>query len=97
MTDSRSIKFAVLVLIALVAIGAWTEVGASKEPERESAAIGGALAGQRYRVIVSTDMGGTDPESAEDGHSGAKTVSRWREAFLRDFAERTVRCARAAP
>ena len=36
-------------------------------------------------------------EFADDGHSGAKTVSRWREEFLRDFAERMVRCARAAP
>ena len=37
------------------------------------------------------------PEFADDGHAGAKTVSRWREEFLRDFAERMVRCARAAP
>ncbi len=37
------------------------------------------------------------PELADDGHSGAKTVSRWREEFLRDFAERMVRCTHSAP
>lgn len=26
--------------------------------------IGGALTGERYRVIVSTDIGGTDPDSS---------------------------------
>jgi hypothetical protein len=34
----------------------------SREPERKSVANGGALAGHRYRVIVSTDIGGTDPD-----------------------------------
>ncbi|MDR8389810.1 DUF1593 domain-containing protein [Aliifodinibius sp. S!AR15-10] len=29
----------------------------------------------------------------EDGHIGAKTVNRWREEFLRDFAERMERCS----
>ncbi len=29
---------------------------------------------------------------AEGAHSGAKTVSRWREDFLRDFAKRMLRC-----
>jgi hypothetical protein len=35
-----------------------------------------------------------DPDSAaaEGVHPGAKSVSRWREAFLRDFAERMRRC-----
>lgn len=32
------------------------------------------------------------PERAEGSHSGAKTVSRWREDFLRDFATRMDRC-----
>jgi hypothetical protein len=31
---------------------------------------------------------------AEGDHIGAKTVSRWREAFLRDFAMRVDRCKR---
>jgi hypothetical protein len=32
------------------------------------------------------------PEYAEGGHIGAKTVNRWREEFLRDFAARMLRC-----
>jgi hypothetical protein len=35
------------------------------------------------------------PENAEGPHIGAKTVSRWREDFLRDFAERMNRCKAA--
>lgn len=38
-----------------------------------------------------------DPAVAEGIHPGAKSVSRWRQAFLRDFAERMDRCiSRAA-
>lgn len=33
-----------------------------------------------------------EPELKEDGHSGAKTVSRWRREFLSDFAARMDRC-----
>lgn len=33
-----------------------------------------------------------DPAVAEGVHQGAKTVSRWREDFLRDFAARMLRC-----
>ena len=32
------------------------------------------------------------PDAAEGSHSGAKTVSRWREDFLRDFAKRMLQC-----
>jgi hypothetical protein len=32
------------------------------------------------------------PEFAEGEHMGAKTVSRWRQDYLRDFAERMARC-----
>lgn len=32
------------------------------------------------------------PEVAEGAHLGAKTVSRWREEFLKDFAARMMRC-----
>jgi len=32
------------------------------------------------------------PNVAEGSHHGAKTVSQWREDFLRDFAERMLRC-----
>ncbi len=33
-----------------------------------------------------------NPEFAEGEHIGAKTVSRWREEFLKDFAKRMERC-----
>lgn len=36
------------------------------------------------------------PGVAEGSHSGAKTVSRWREDFLHDFAQRMLRCQSAA-
>jgi hypothetical protein len=32
-----------------------------------------------------------DPSAAEGIHPGARSVSQWREAFLRDFAERLRR------
>lgn len=37
------------------------------------------------------------PAKAEGRHIGTKTVSRWREDFLRDFAERLERCRIAKP
>lgn len=37
-----------------------------------------------------------DPASAEGIHPGAKSVSRWREDYLGDFAERMRRCQRPA-
>lgn len=36
------------------------------------------------------------PAEAEGIHHGARSVSQWREDYLRDFAERMVRCARPA-
>jgi hypothetical protein len=33
-----------------------------------------------------------DPTAAEGVHPGAKHVNRWREDFLRNFADRIVRC-----
>lgn len=37
------------------------------------------------------------PDLAEGLHHGARTVSRWREEFLGDFAERMLRCQSPAP
>lgn len=36
------------------------------------------------------------PKNAVGSHSGAKTVSRWREDFLSDFAQRMLRCSQPA-
>ncbi len=33
-----------------------------------------------------------DPTTAEGVHPGARSINRWREEFLRDFAERMDRC-----
>lgn len=38
-----------------------------------------------------------DPAVAETGQPGTKHISRWREAFLRDFAARMKRCAAPSP
>ncbi len=38
-----------------------------------------------------------DPSAAEGIHPGAKSVSRWREAFLGDFAERLLRSKAPKP
>jgi hypothetical protein len=62
MTTSISVKFFIPALIGVAAICAWAEAGTSKEPERSSIANGGALAGHRYRVLVSSDIGGTDSD-----------------------------------
>jgi hypothetical protein len=35
-----------------------------------------------------------DPAAAEGIHRGARSVNRWREEFLRDFAARIARCVR---
>jgi hypothetical protein len=37
------------------------------------------------------------PNVAEGPHSGARTVSRWREEYLRDFAAHLDRCKSPAP
>lgn len=37
------------------------------------------------------------PAMAEGIHQGAKSVSQWREAYLKDFAKRLARCAKPAP
>lgn len=53
------------ILIILASIGTTAvlaETGKLKETDKTSIGSGGALAGNRYRVFVSTDIGGTDPD-----------------------------------
>ncbi len=38
-----------------------------------------------------------DPAAAEGVHPGAKSLNRWREDFLRDFAARMARCKTPSP
>jgi hypothetical protein len=37
------------------------------------------------------------PALADGPHHGTKTVNQWREAYLRDFAERLKRCSALSP
>ncbi len=62
MTIWKTIKLAILVLSCLAATGALAEIQKSNEPDRKVNANSGVPAGYRYRVLVSTDIGGTDPD-----------------------------------
>jgi hypothetical protein len=62
MTTWNTIKLVILVLSILVATCAIAETQKSNEPDRKATANSGSLAGHRYRVLVSTDIGGTDPD-----------------------------------
>ena len=59
----NAIKLATLALGSLAATCALAEIKTSNRPDEfDRPANGGALAGHRYRVLVSTDIGGTDPD-----------------------------------
>ena len=58
----KTVKLAILALSGLAAAGTAVEIHASNEPDRQTAVNSGALAGCRYRLLVSTDIGGTDPD-----------------------------------
>ncbi|MHC4483997.1 MAG: DUF1593 domain-containing protein [Planctomycetota bacterium] len=62
MTTWNTIKLAILALSALAATATLAEIQKSNELDRMATANIGALAGHRYRVLVSTDVGGTDPD-----------------------------------
>lgn len=62
MTVCNGIKLVILGLSNLAATGAQVEIIASNQADRRTAAHSGALVGHRYRVLVSTDIGGTDPD-----------------------------------
>jgi len=56
------IRIVILVSGSLAATVALSEPQKSQEPGRTATANSGALSGHRYRVLVSTDIGGTDPD-----------------------------------
>jgi hypothetical protein len=58
----NTIRLAILVFLGLATTAALSEPPKSQEPRRTTTANGAALAGHRYRVLVSTDIGGTDPD-----------------------------------
>ena len=55
-------RFSVLALSGLAVVNSLAADTASLDPETKSITDAGALVGNRYRVIVSTDIGGTDPD-----------------------------------
>ena len=56
------IKLVILVFGSLAATVVLSEPQKSQEPDRTAAANSGTLDSHRYRVVVSTDIGGTDPD-----------------------------------
>ena len=62
MTTWKTIKLVILALSSLAATCALAESQKSNEPDRKAIANSGSLAGHHYRVLVSTDIGGTDPD-----------------------------------
>jgi hypothetical protein len=62
MTIWKTIKLTILMLSCLAASCAHTEIHKSNEPDRKVNADNEVIAGHRYRVLVSTDIGGTDPD-----------------------------------
>jgi len=56
------IRIVILVSGSLVATVALSAPHKTQEPDRTAIANSGALSGHRYRVLVSTDIGGTDPD-----------------------------------
>ncbi|UCC99171.1 MAG: DUF1593 domain-containing protein [Phycisphaerales bacterium] len=62
MTTWKTIKLAILVLSSLPTTSALAETRKWNGFDSKATVSSGALAGHRYRVIVSTDIGGTDPD-----------------------------------
>ena len=73
-----------LYIISPIAAG----VGNHDNPEEDS--WGGRYKKDPHRPSYWTDD--PDPELIENGKRGAKTVNRWREAYLRDWQQRMDRC-----
>lgn len=59
---SISMKLVAVLISTALASEALAEEAATRGSETKQTIQGGALAGHRHRVIVSTDIGGTDPD-----------------------------------
>lgn len=62
MATWKAVGVALLMLVVLAATGAGAHAQTPGELDRTSIGEGGALDGHRHRVVVSTDIGGTDPD-----------------------------------
>lgn len=62
MTATHTLKLVVLSLSGLATTPLAAAAGQSDKPHESASADRGALAGHRHRVLVSTDVGGTDPD-----------------------------------
>src|SRR5690625_2498182 len=60
--DRKNVMFLFPVLVIFLTASTFAQVPATGSPGKTTVADNGALAGDRYRVIVSTDIGGTDPD-----------------------------------
>jgi hypothetical protein len=72
MTTFKKIIHAVMVLIYLAATGACAEIRSSNEQETMATTDNGALAGHRYRVVVSTDIVGWAKKSGYHNNNSVK-------------------------
>ncbi len=59
---NRTIIFLILVLSGLIVSSVWAEKPVAGDPNALIIPHRGALAGDRYRVVVTSDIGGTDPD-----------------------------------
>lgn len=55
-------RFTSLALVALLETGSCAEIPNPNEPDDYAISESGSLNGKQHRVIVSTDIGGTDPD-----------------------------------
>lgn len=62
MATRNTIRLCILILIVLASPSIYAEAEVPNQPDANALARGGALDGHRHRVLVSTDIGGTDPD-----------------------------------
>ena len=72
MTAWNTIILVTLALGSLAATVGLAQIQKSNEFPSEATTNSGALAGHRYRVLVSTDIGGTDPDDFQENTSAPR-------------------------